>query len=63
VHGQFPGRPLVLLSGRVAAGSVFNTFAGCDSSIFGQCGLSMLTEKTVTAQFDGSGPAPRRTTR
>src|ERR1700693_3932859 len=53
---SFPVGTSVQLNGSAAAGSTFVGFTGCDSNLYGQCGLSMNSSKTVTARFDGSGP-------
>jgi PKD repeat protein len=58
---SFPVGTFVLLTGTAAPGSSFNGFTGCDSSLYGQCGLSMLSSKAVTARFDSSGPTPTPT--
>ncbi len=58
---NFPTGASVLLTGAAAPGSTFYGFTGCDSSIFGQCQVSMSSSKSVTARFDSSGPAPTPT--
>ncbi len=59
--GNFPAGTSVLLSGTASPGSTFYGFSGCDSSLFGQCQVSMFAGKSVTARFDSSGPAPTPT--
>ncbi len=59
---NFPAGSSVLLIGAAAPGSTFYGFtSGCDSSIFGQCQVTMSSSKSVTARFDSSGPTPTPT--
>jgi PKD repeat protein len=58
---SFPIGTSVQLTGSAAAGSNFAGITGCDSYVLGQCSMSMFSSRTVTAQFDSSGPAPTPT--
>lgn len=58
---SFPIGSSVQLIGAAAAGSTFAGITGCDSFVVGQCSMSMLSSKTVTARFDSSGPPPTPT--
>jgi PKD repeat protein len=56
---NFPAGSSVVLTGAASPGSTFYGFiSGCDSSLFGNCQVTMFSTKTVTARFDSSGPAP-----
>jgi hypothetical protein len=58
---SFPVGTSVQLYGSAAAGSTFAGITGCDFYPLGQCALTMVSGKTVTAQFDGSGSTPTPT--
>ncbi|HLN59316.1 MAG TPA: PKD domain-containing protein [Thermoanaerobaculia bacterium] len=58
---SFPIGTFVRLAGSAAAGSTFAGITGCDSYPLGSCNLSMDTSKTVTAQFNSTGPTPTPT--